>query len=135
MPNKSSGFLLEDSGCGYSVYQSIKHFFNRRLCSGLPRLPTKKKCTNCSLVNFPDALSCARCEADLIETVNCRDSKTERAAILLHEAEHLQGKKEHDAYEFVWKHRKQLGWTSDEYLGSPVRQNIRRQTRDNAPDQ
>ena len=59
---------------------------------------------------------------------------TEKAAILLHEAQHLQGKDEHDAYTFVWKHRKQLGWTRTVYLHSPVWLNIRKQTRDNAPD-
>lgn len=59
---------------------------------------------------------------------------TERAAILLHEARHLQGKDETDAYAFVWKNRKQLGWTEDKYAHSPVWTNIRRQTRDNAPD-
>ena len=58
---------------------------------------------------------------------------TERAAILLHEAEHLKGKNEHDAYEFVWIHRKQLGWTKGAYNASPVWRNIRRQTMDNAP--
>jgi hypothetical protein len=58
---------------------------------------------------------------------------TERAAILLHEARHLAGKDEHDAYEFVWKHRTQLGWTSDKYRNSAVWLNVRRQTRDNAP--
>ena len=35
----------------------------------------------------------------------------ERAAVLLHESKHLAGKDEHDAYEFVWKNHKQLGWT------------------------
>ncbi|MEP6789281.1 MAG: hypothetical protein ABJB40_12660, partial [Acidobacteriota bacterium] len=34
---------------------------------------------------------------------------TERAAILLHESKHLAGGDEHDAYSFVWNHRKQLG--------------------------
>lgn len=58
---------------------------------------------------------------------------TERAAILLHEARHLAGKDEHDAYEFVWKHRQQLGWTSESYGKSPVWLNIRRQTRENVP--
>lgn len=58
---------------------------------------------------------------------------TERAAILLHEARHLAGKDEHDAYEFVWKNRKQLGWTDDAYRNSPVWQNIRKQTKDNVP--
>lgn len=58
---------------------------------------------------------------------------TERAAILLHEARHLAGKDEHDAYEFVWKHRRQLGWTSESYGKSPVWLNIRGQTRENVP--
>ena len=58
---------------------------------------------------------------------------TERAAILLHEAEHLKGKNEHDAYEFVWKHRQQLGWIKEKYVQSPVWQNIRKQTLDYAP--
>ena len=59
--------------------------------------------------------------------------ETERAAILLHEAKHLAGKDEHDAYEFVWTHRRQLGWTADKYRNSPVWINIRRQTKDNVP--
>ena len=59
---------------------------------------------------------------------------TERAAILLHEARHLAGKDEYHAYEFVWKNRKQLGWVKEKYSGSPVWQNIRKQTKDNAPD-
>ena len=57
----------------------------------------------------------------------------ERAAILLHEARHLQGKDEKDAYEFVWKNRSKLGWTKDKYLHSPVWENVRRQTREYAP--
>ena len=202
-----------------------------------------KKCSNCHLVNFSDAASCARCRADLIETVNIEnvqgmsgsglvvrafvcmcvcvavilgfylsligtaksltlDEKstvlnaiglvrekgfareamllgnftvfrsndnwlnasvakesayaatnfpfeiitlysdfftypvddTERAAVLLHEAQHLAGKNEHDAYEFVWKNRKQLGWTKAKYAASPVWQNVRKQTKDNVPE-
>ena len=58
---------------------------------------------------------------------------TERAAILLHESKHLAGADEHDAYEFVWKYRRQLGWTKEKYGHSPVWRNIRRQTRDNVP--
>ncbi|MFM9903339.1 MAG: hypothetical protein ACKVQJ_02075 [Pyrinomonadaceae bacterium] len=59
---------------------------------------------------------------------------TERAAILLHEAEHLKGKNEHDAYKFTWENRKALGWIKEKYAGSPVWQNVRKQTRDNAPE-
>lgn len=58
----------------------------------------------------------------------------ERAAILLHEAEHLKGHDEHDAYKFVWENRKSLGWVKEKYAASPVWQNIRQQTLDNAPE-
>ena len=57
----------------------------------------------------------------------------ERAAILLHEAKHLQGEDEPEAYEFVWKNRVALGWTRDKYHSSPVWVNIRRQTRETVP--
>ncbi|MEP6849576.1 MAG: hypothetical protein ABI999_12030 [Acidobacteriota bacterium] len=59
---------------------------------------------------------------------------TERAAILLHEAKHLQGKDEKGAYEYVWKNRKQLGWTSDKYGGSEIWQTVRNQTKDYSPN-
>jgi hypothetical protein len=58
---------------------------------------------------------------------------TERAAILLHEAKHLAGKDERESYEFVWKHRKQLGWIEENYHGSPVWRSVRKQTKDNVP--
>ncbi len=58
----------------------------------------------------------------------------EKAAILLHEARHLMGEGEKDAYAFVWKNRKQLGWTQDKYASSPVWLNVRDQTRDQAPE-
>lgn len=60
--------------------------------------------------------------------------ETERAAILLHEAKHLQGKSEKEAYEFVWRNRWKLGWTRDKYETSPVWQNVRKQTREIAPE-
>lgn len=58
---------------------------------------------------------------------------TEKAAILLHEAKHLQGKDEKEAYEFVWKNKAKLGWTKEKYWDSPVWQNVRRQTREYVP--
>jgi hypothetical protein len=58
----------------------------------------------------------------------------ERAAILLHEARHLKGKDEEDAYRFVWTHRAQLGWTQERYAASAVWQNVRKQTQDTVPD-
>ena len=59
--------------------------------------------------------------------------ETERAAILLHEAKHLQGKDEKEAYEFVWKNRGRLGWTAEAYGRSEVWQNVRKQTREYLP--
>lgn len=58
----------------------------------------------------------------------------ERAAILLHEAQHLKGADEKEAYEFVWRNRKQLGWTKEKYAGSPVWRNVRTQTKEVAPN-
>ena len=58
---------------------------------------------------------------------------TERAAILLHEARHLKGADEAEAYAFVWQNRKQLGWTKETHGGSVVWRNVRRQTREIAP--
>lgn len=58
---------------------------------------------------------------------------TERSVVLLHEARHLQGKDEKDAYEFVWKNRKQLGWTADKYKGTDVFQQVSEHTRQYAP--
>ena len=59
---------------------------------------------------------------------------TERAAILLHEAKHLQGFDEPVAYEFVWKNRKQLGWTKEKYKSSIVWSEVRKQTREYSPN-
>ena len=59
---------------------------------------------------------------------------TERAAILLHEAQHLKGADEQQAYEFVWKNRKQLGWTKEIYSTSVVWLNVRKQTKEIAPN-
>jgi len=59
---------------------------------------------------------------------------TERAAILLHEAQHLQGKDEKQAYEFVWKNRAKLGWTKDRYGDSQVWRDVRNQTKEYFPN-
>lgn len=58
----------------------------------------------------------------------------ERAATLLHEARHLAGKDEKDAYEFVWKNRKRLGWIEENYGSSQVWRDVRKQTREYAPN-
>ena len=59
---------------------------------------------------------------------------TERAAILLHEAQHLKGADEKEAYQFVWKNRKQLGWTKETHGDSTVWNNVRKQTKEFAPN-
>jgi hypothetical protein len=58
----------------------------------------------------------------------------ERAMVLLHEAQHLQGGGEPEAYEFVWRHRKTLGWTEIPYGRTVVWQTVFEATRQNAPD-
>jgi hypothetical protein len=58
----------------------------------------------------------------------------ERAAILLHEAQHLKGADEKEAYEFVWRNRKKLGWTKENYKSSIIWLNVRRQTQEFAPN-
>lgn len=59
---------------------------------------------------------------------------TERAAILLHEAQHLKGADEKEAYEFVWRSRKKLGWTKEAYGNSVIWRNVRKQTGEYAPN-
>lgn len=57
----------------------------------------------------------------------------ERAAILLHESKHLQGKDEKEAYEFVWKNRRRLDWTSDAYRDSVIWRETRKLTKEYSP--
>lgn len=59
---------------------------------------------------------------------------TERAMILLHEAQHLQGKDERGAYSYVWQHREQLGWTQISHGTTPSYITISQLTRENAPE-
>lgn len=59
---------------------------------------------------------------------------TERAAVLLHEASHLQGSGEPKAYEVVWRARRELGWTRQNYLYSQVFQNVKQSTKQFAPN-
>lgn len=59
---------------------------------------------------------------------------TERAAILLHEAQHLKGADEKEAYEFVWRNRARLGWTKETHGKSVIWRNVRKQTQEYAPN-
>jgi hypothetical protein len=58
----------------------------------------------------------------------------ERAMILLHEAQHLKGADEKQAYEFVWRNRKRLGWTRETHGNMKIYINVEKQTREFAPD-
>jgi hypothetical protein len=48
---------------------------------------------------------------------------TERAAILLHEAQHLLGAGEPAALELTWREKSRLGWTADKYGETKVWKN------------
>lgn len=58
---------------------------------------------------------------------------TERAAVLLHEAQHLKGAGEPHAYTYVWRNRRKLGWTREKYLYTKVYQNVMTSTKQFAP--
>ena len=58
---------------------------------------------------------------------------TERAAILLHEAQHLWGAGEDAALERVWRDKQRLGWTAAEYSQSKVWKNTREWTAAGVP--
>ena len=62
------------------------------------------------------------------------EDDNERAAILLHEARHLKGFGEEEAYEFVWRNKKYLDWTEEKYGDSVVWLNIRNQTKEYSPN-
>jgi hypothetical protein len=53
---------------------------------------------------------------------------TERAAVLLHEAQHLLGAGEADALETVWREKGRLGWTATKYGQTRVWRNTREWT-------
>jgi hypothetical protein len=53
---------------------------------------------------------------------------TERAAILLHEAQHLWGSGEEAALDRVWRNKQRLGWTADQYGQTRVWRNTREWT-------
>lgn len=58
---------------------------------------------------------------------------TERAAVLLHEAHHLRGDGELEAFSGVWKEKRRLGWTEDKYGSTNVWRNVRESTMKYAP--
>ncbi len=57
----------------------------------------------------------------------------ERAVILLHEARHLAGDGEEEAFERVWRDKARLGWTEERYGQTRVWKNVNEFTRKYAP--
>jgi len=57
----------------------------------------------------------------------------ERAAILLHEAQHLLGAGEPAALEFTWREKARLGWTADRYGDTKVWKNTSEWTSTDVP--
>jgi hypothetical protein len=58
---------------------------------------------------------------------------TERAMILLHEAQHLMAGGEAAAYGYVWQNRSRLGWTQLTHGTTETYVTIAEQTRENSP--
>ncbi len=65
---------------------------------------------------------------------NKTNDDMERAAILLHEAQHLKGADEKDAYSYVWKNKRKLGWTAELYGQTNIYGKVGEQTKEFAPD-
>lgn len=57
----------------------------------------------------------------------------ERAVVLLHEARHLAGDDEEEAFAFVWRHKARLGWNEERYAETRVWKNVSDFTRKYAP--
>jgi hypothetical protein len=53
---------------------------------------------------------------------------TERAAILLHEAQHLWGSGEEAALDTVWRNKQRVGWTAEQYGQTRVWRNTKEWT-------
>jgi len=58
---------------------------------------------------------------------------TERAAVLLHEAQHMWGSGEEVALERAWRGKLRLGWTVDKYGETRVWSNVKDWTRAGVP--
>ena len=58
----------------------------------------------------------------------------ERAVILLHEARHLSGAGEEEAFAGVWRDKARLGWTKEKYGQTRVWKNVSEFTRRYAPE-
>jgi hypothetical protein len=62
------------------------------------------------------------------------EDDTERAVVLLHEARHLAGAGEREAFESVWRDKAKLGWTRDKYSHTRVWKNVAEFTQRYVPE-
>jgi len=119
--------ILDDKGFSKEVFL-LKHFTIYRGNDNWLNASTREE-NAYAATNFPFEIMTVYPE---FFTVSIDD--TERAAILLHEAQHLKGTDEMEAYEFVWRNRKQIGWTKSNYSSSLIWRNVRKQTKEYAPN-
>jgi hypothetical protein len=62
------------------------------------------------------------------------EDDTERAVVLLHEARHLAGAGEREAFASVWRDKARLGWTRDKYSHTRVWKNVAEFTQRYVPE-
>ncbi len=90
-----------------------------------------------SLIEKENAFAATNCPFGIItlypDFYHKATDDTTRAMILLHEAQHLQGKDESETYEYVWQKRHQLGWTILTHGTTPTFVTVEMQTREFAP--
>jgi hypothetical protein len=118
--------LLERSGFSREVLV-LRHFANYRATDNWWNL----------YVGHPDAYAATNFPLGVVTLYppffTAAVDDTERAAILLHEAQHLWGAGEDAALERVWRTKQRLGWTAAEYSQSKVWRNTREWTAAGVP--
>jgi RNA polymerase subunit RPABC4/transcription elongation factor Spt4 len=112
------GFKDDARWLRWSVYRSNDNWFN-------------------ALTKNADAYAATNFPFEIITLYEVFFSKTtdstERAVILLHEAQHLKGYGEPHAYAYVWRNRHKLGWTRQNYGETRVYQNVYKSTKHYSP--
>lgn len=107
-------FLLRHAAC----FRTTDNWWNRSVGHGEAYAAT----------NFPFEIVTL-----YTEFFNYPVDETERAVILLHEARHLAGAGEEEAFASVWRDKARLGWTRDKYAHTRVWKNVSDFTRRYAP--
>lgn len=124
---KKSIDVLEEKGFGGEVLL-LRHLTNFRANDNWLNASTRDE-NAYAATNFPFEIITVYPEFFAVPL-----DDAERAMILLHEAQHLKGADEPEAYRFVWRNRKQLGWTRVTHGASKIFVNVEKQTREFAPE-